>query len=322
MTNEEVKCVIRDNSIVPVATIDSTQKAVPLAKAMIKGGINVIEVTLRTDSALDSIRAISEANIGMCVGAGTVKTVTQCETAVRNGASFIVSPGLSEAIAECCAKLGVLYLPGCVTPTEITRAEELGISTVKYFPANLYDGIKGMKALTGPFPNVSFVPTCGINIDNVVEYVKEPFVLAAGGSWACPKNAIEAEEFDKITSLCRKTKERILGYEVHHFGINCNGEGESGDFCEKMQEMFNLPYVKGNSSDFSSPRIEVKKHNGRGSKGHIAIGTNSIYSAIADLSGRGFEIDEESAVFKENHLIAIYLKNEVFGYALHLSQNT
>lgn len=312
--------IIKNNSIIPIATIDSPAKASPLAKALYSGGFNIIEVTLRTDSALESIREIKQNYPDFYVGAGTVKTIAQCEDAIKNGASFIVSPGFSEKIANYCAETDILYLPGCITPTEITKALEHDINIVKYFPSNLYNGINGMKALRGPFPEISFVPTCGINLENLVDYIREPFVLAAGGSWACPKDLIEREEFDRISELCQLTKEKVLGYEVDHFGINSDSDDEARNFCVQMQNLFCLPLKFGNSSDFASPRIEIKKKNGKGHKGHIAIGTNSIYSAISDMRRKGIEVDETSAVYKSNRLIAIYLKNEIFGYAIHLSQ--
>lgn len=320
MDREQVTERIRQTCVVPVATIEAAENAASLAAAMLAGGIGVIEVTLRTAAALDAIRSITGQAPDMLTGAGTVMTVAQCEQAHVCGAQFIVSPGFHPGIAQWCNEHDLLYVPGCVTPTEITAALEYGIQTIKYFPSNCHAGLTGMKALSGPFPQVSFIPTCGLNEDNVAEFVCAPFVLAAGGSWVCPKGDIDAGNFERITELCRRTKQKILGYELYHIGLNYPDSAQVENFCQAMEDAFGFAHQRGNSSDFSSERIEVKKGGGRGTKGHLGIGTNSIYAAMADLSNRGYDIDESSAVYKNGKLIAVYLSREIGGYAIHLSQ--
>ncbi len=309
---------IRCCGVVPVATIDSADKAVPLAQAMVAGGIDVIEVTFRTDAAAESIRRISRDCSAMTVGAGTIVNLEQCKLAVDCGAQFIVCPGFNAAVVSWCVENGVPVVPGCVTPSEITAAMELGLEVVKFFPANLYGGLAAMKALAGPFPKMKFIPTSGINADNVAEHIRAPFIFAAGGSWVCPKGDIEKGNFEKITALCADTRKRVLGFEIGHLGINCQGAEESKKICGAFEKAFSFEYMPGaGSSDFSTKQIEIKKYGGRGSMGHIAIATNSMDCALAEMERRGVEMDGEM-VYENGKLIAAWLKDEIGGFAVHL----
>lgn len=192
--------------VVPVVVLDDAKDAIPLARAMQAGGIPCAEVTLRTAAGLASIEKMSELG-DILVGAGTVLTLAQCKDALSAGAKFIVSPGLNVKVVEHCLERGVTVLPGCVTPTEIMTALELGLDTLKFFPANVYGGLKAMKALAAPFTGVKFIPTGGVNGDNLGEYLAAPYVRAVGGSWLCAKADVNAGDFDKITALCRQASE-------------------------------------------------------------------------------------------------------------------
>lgn len=195
--------------IVPVVVLEDAQQALPTAKALLAGGIDVMEITFRTAAAPDAIRAVARECPEMMVGAGTVVTLEQCRQALECGASFIVSPGCCEEVVAYCVEKNVPVLPGCVTPTEIMKAMSYGLHTVKFFPANIYGGLAAMKALTGPFPNVRFIPTGGINGENVDEYAAAPFVYAVGGSWLCAKADIKEGNFEKITDLSRRACEKV-----------------------------------------------------------------------------------------------------------------
>ena len=187
--------------VVPVVVLDDVAHAVPLARAMQAGGVPCAEVTLRTAAGLGSIEKMRELG-DILVGAGTVVTLDQCKDALAAGAQFIVSPGLNPKVVEHCLAQGVNVLPGCVTPTEIMQAMELGLDTVKFFPANVYGGLKAMKALAAPFTGIKFIPTGGVSGENLAEYLAAPFVRAVGGSWLCAKADVNAGDFDKITRLC------------------------------------------------------------------------------------------------------------------------
>ena len=175
-----------------------------------------MEITFRTAAAPASIRNVAENCPEMLVGAGTVLTLEQCRTAVEMGAEFIVSPGLNREVVAWCLKQNIPVIPGCVTPTEITMAVNMGLHVVKFFPANIYGGLKTMKNLSAVFSGVSFIPTGGVNAENVREYYSAPFVYAVGGSWVCPKAEIMAGNFSRITELCLQAREKVFGKEENH----------------------------------------------------------------------------------------------------------
>ena len=177
-----------------------------------------MEITLRTAAAADAIAAVAQGCPDMLVGAGTVITLEQCRKAVACGARFIVSPGFDGEVVRWCVEHGVAVTPGCVTPTEIMAAMKLGLKVLKFFPANVYGGLTAMKALSGPFGGVKFIPTGGVNGQNVGEYIAAPFVHAVGGSWVCAKGDIAAGNFEKITRLCREARQAIDQARNEHQG--------------------------------------------------------------------------------------------------------
>ena len=186
--------------LVPVVVLDDAADADGLAGALVAGGLPVAEVTFRTAAAEESIRVMA-ARGDVLVGAGTVLTVQQVDSAVAAGASYVVSPGLSRAVVERCGEHGVPVLPGAVTATEVQAALELGVSTVKFFPAGTSGGAKAIAALAAPFGGVSFVPTGGVGPANLHEYLALPSVHAVGGSWMVPKGLVAAREFDQVRAL-------------------------------------------------------------------------------------------------------------------------
>jgi 2-dehydro-3-deoxyphosphogluconate aldolase/(4S)-4-hydroxy-2-oxoglutarate aldolase len=186
--------------LVPVVVLDDAGDADPLASSLVAGGLPVAEVTFRTAAAADAIRAMS-ARGDVLVGAGTVLTVGQVDQAVAAGADYIVSPGLSRAVVERCQEHGVLALPGAVTATEIQAALELGLTTVKFFPAGTSGGAAAIAALAAPFVGVGFVPTGGVGPTNLHEYLAVPAVRAVGGSWMVPRATVRAGDFTTITEL-------------------------------------------------------------------------------------------------------------------------
>ena len=197
---------LRNAGIVPVVVLERAEDAVPAARAMLAGGVDVMEITFRTAAAAEAIRNVAAECPEMLVGAGTVLTVEQCEKAVALGAKFIVSPGFDAEIVDWCVERGAAVAPGCVTPTEIMAALKRGLSVVKFFPAGIYGGLKAMKALAAPFGQVKFIPTGGVSADNLAEYAAAPFVHAVGGSWLCPKADVAAGNFARIAELCAQSR--------------------------------------------------------------------------------------------------------------------
>ena len=202
---------LANSIVVPVVVIDDAKDAVPTAKALAAGGVDVMEITFRTAAAPDAIKAVAENCPEVLVGAGTVLNLDQCKLAIAQGAKFIVSPGFDAEVVQYCIDNGIAVTPGCVTPTEITMAVNRGLKVVKFFPANVYGGLKAMKNLSGPFGGVKFLPTGGVNAGNIKEYIDAPFIHAVGGSWVCPKADIAAGNWDKITALCLEARKNAKG---------------------------------------------------------------------------------------------------------------
>ncbi len=187
--------------VVPVITIADAGSAVPLARALVAGGLPVLEVTLRTEAGIEAIRRIAAELPQAVVGAGTVNTPAQLRAARAAGARFIVSPGCTEALAAAAAEAGGAFLPGAVTASEVLRLLERGITTMKFFPAQASGGVEAIRALAGPFPQVSFCPTGGIDRDRAGAYLALPNVICIGGSWMVTAELIDAGDWPRITAL-------------------------------------------------------------------------------------------------------------------------
>ena len=183
MSYTNVESLFEKSNCVPVVVIKSIEETEPTLNALMNAGIPVAEITFRTACAAEAIRLGCEKFPDMLVGAGTVINAEQARAALDAGAKFIVSPGLSVAVAEVCREADIPYIPGCVTPTEIMQALDLGITTVKFFPANVYGGLKALKALSAPFPQVKFVPTGGVDRGNIDEFLAFDKIVAIGGSF-------------------------------------------------------------------------------------------------------------------------------------------
>lgn len=190
-----------ETGIVPVVVLNNVEDAVPLAGALLKGGIDFMEITFRTECAAECISVISKEVPDMTVGAGTVLNVEQAKLAVDCGAKFIVSPGLDEATVKWAIENDIPVIPGTVTPTEIMKAISLGLKVVKFFPADVYGGIKAIKALSAPFGQVKFLPTGGVSEANLADFIGNKSVCAVGGSWVCKKDDVLDHDWDKITAL-------------------------------------------------------------------------------------------------------------------------
>lgn len=183
MTNEQKLEQIKKMKIVPVVVLNSIEETLPKMKALIDGGLPCAEITFRTACAEEAIKLTTETYPDMFVGAGTVINREQCEKAIKAGSKFIVSPGFSPEVADCCQEHGMLYLPGIVTPTEAMAAIAKGLTTLKFFPASNYGGLKTIKAICAAFPYLKIMPTGGISTDNILEYLAYDKILACGGSW-------------------------------------------------------------------------------------------------------------------------------------------
>ncbi|GAA7051352.1 bifunctional 4-hydroxy-2-oxoglutarate aldolase/2-dehydro-3-deoxy-phosphogluconate aldolase [Helicobacter pylori] len=197
--------VLQISPIIPVVVIEDIKDAVPLAQSLIEGGIQIIEVTLRSSCALEAIELIAKNVPKMRVGAGTILNPTQLEQAQNRGAEFLISPGLTIKLLEYAKKKDMPLIPGVSSSSEVMQALELGYNALKFFPAEYCGGVKLLNAFNGPFKGVKFCPTGGISADNMHSYLNLENVLCVGGSWLTPKNLIQNKEWDKITEICKRS---------------------------------------------------------------------------------------------------------------------
>lgn len=317
----EVLKRIGSYGIIPVIKIDDVENAVPLAKALVAGGLPVAEITFRTAAAEEAIRRITKEVPEMLVGAGTILTTEQVDKAVAAGSEFIVSPGLNPKVVKYCIEKNIPITPGCANPSDVEQAIEQGLEVVKFFPAEAAGGIKMIKAMAAPYGNMKFMPTGGINEKNLNDYLSFNKILACGGSWMVDATLINNKEFDKITEMTRNAVNAMLGFELAHIGINSKTKDEANAVTAMFEKMFGFTSKCGNSSSFAGDYIEAMHAPYLGEDGHIAIRTNYIDRAIAYLEAMGVEFLEDSKKYDaKGNLVAIYLKDEVGGFAIHLLQ--
>lgn len=311
---------IQKIGIVPVVVLDDAKDAVPLAKALCEGGLPCAEVTFRTAAAEESIRVISTEFPDMLVGAGTVLTTEQVDRAVSAGAKFIVSPGLDPKVVTYCIERNIPVTPGTCTPSDLAIAASLGLDVVKFFPAEQAGGLAMIKAMAAAYTQMMFMPTGGINAKNLNTYLAYDRILACGGSWMVKKDLIAAGEFDKIRQLTKEAVQTMLGFELAHVGINCENASEAEKTADAFDRLFGFTKEIRPNSVFAGTEVEVMKSMGRGAKGHIGISTNSVPRAKNYLEMMGYAFDEESAKYNGTKLRLIYLKDEIGGFAVHLTQ--
>jgi 2-dehydro-3-deoxyphosphogluconate aldolase/(4S)-4-hydroxy-2-oxoglutarate aldolase len=318
----EILKKIGDIGIVPVVKIDDAKDAVFLGRALLKGRLPVAEITFRTSAAEEAIKRITDELPEMLVGAGTVLTIEQAQRAVDAGAKFIVCPGFNTPVVEFCINKGIPITPGCSNPTDIEMALSYGLEVVKFFPAEAFGGLSTLKAISGPYGMIKFIPTGGIDTKNINDYLSFNKVLACGGSWMVKDELIRSGNFEEITRLAREVVNIILGFELGHVGINTINENTSMSVAKKMAAIFDFPIKEGNSSNFIGTSIEVNKSMGLGTNGHIAIKTKSLPRAISFMERNGVEVDMSTAKSSEGGpIVAVYLKEEIGGFAIHLLQS-
>lgn len=209
MPKISAKEVLELSPIVPVIAIDEVEDALPLAKALLAGGIKIMEITLRTDAALKSIEVIAQADIGMHVGAGTVLNPHDFKKAVEQGAAFVFSPGISEALIETSKELEIALIPGVSTASEVMLAHNHGLDACKLFPATSVGGVSLLKSFGGPFPEMNFCPTGGIKVDNMKSFLALSNVLCVGSSAIVSKKLLEEKNFEEITNLAKEALELV-----------------------------------------------------------------------------------------------------------------
>ena len=306
--------------IVPVIKVEDAADAVPLCKALADGGLPVAEITFRSDAAEEAIKRVHAELPDVILGAGTVLTTEQADRAIAAGATYIVSPGLNPVVVQHCIERGVPIVPGCANPSDLEVAISLGLKTVKFFPAEALGGLKLIKAMSAPYGGLTFLPTGGVNESNLLDYLSFPKIVACGGSWMVDQKAIAAKDWKRIEELTRSAVNLMLGLELKHIGVNSGSPEQAMKDATMFCKLLGWEIKDGNSSTFVGDGVELMKKPFRGAHGHIAIATNSIKRAQWHLERRGFAFDTASATVKDGKLKAIYLKDEIAGFAVHLLQ--
>lgn len=308
--------------IVPVVALEDAADALPLGAALKKGGVSAIEVTFRTAAAADAIRLLTREMPELLVGAGTVITKEQADAAIEAGAKFIVSPGFQPELVSYVLSKGVPMCPGTATPGEMEQAMALGLSAVKFFPAEQNGGAPMLKALSAPYRDLLFMPTGGVKLENLRTYLALNQVFACGGTWLATKDDIKAKAFDKITARTREAVKTMLNFRIKHVGINSKDEAEAKKTATLLCSIFDFDYNDTELSVFTGSAVEVMKFMGRGSLGHVAIGADNVDRAEYYLRQRGFSFDESTRrVDASGRTTFLYLKDEIGGFAFHLTKN-
>lgn len=311
--------IIRSIGVIPVLGLKDPATAPRLAAALREGGLPLLEITLRSPQALECLKAIKKADPEMLVGAGTVLSTEQVDQAREAGADFIVTPGFNLKVVTHCQKLGLSVVPGCVTPTEIETGLELGLTTFKFFPSEALGGMANIKQLCGPYRNIQFIPTAGITLANMQDYLISDKIAAVGGSFMAPAAMVDAQDWAGITALCRTAVEKSLGFSLAHVGINGDSREEGLSTARWFADRFGFPMKEGGKSNFAGTYVECCNQRFPGKFGHIGIFTLSPLRAEAYFKAHGIPLREEFRnVDPSGKLVAVYLAEEVGGFAVHI----
>ncbi len=318
----DIKKRLHGIGIIPAIAINHVEDAAPLANALCNGGLPTAEVTFRTAIAHDAMVEMKKARPDLLVGAGTVLTKEQVDSAIDAGAEFIVAPGLNPEIVKYVQSKGLLMIPGVASASEIEQALELGLDTVKFFPAEPLGGINTIKALCGPYKGINFMPTGGVNTKNMNEYLANPRIFACGGTWMVKTDMIDNKQFDELEKITHEAVMKMLGLTVKHVGVNATKD-EAADTAEQFASIM-LGNVRETSKGyFGSNLVEVMNEGSwKGTKGHIAVGVNSVERAMAYYKAIGYEFDESTISYDEKGDAKFaYFKKEISGFAIHLINN-
>jgi 2-dehydro-3-deoxyphosphogluconate aldolase/(4S)-4-hydroxy-2-oxoglutarate aldolase len=311
---------IGELGIVPVVKVDRVEDSVPLGEALISGDLPIAEITFRTSVAETAIKILNDELPEILVGAGTVLTIEQAQKAMGAGAKFIVSPGFNSKIVDFCLENDILVIPGINSPTQIEMALEKDLKVVKFFPAEASGGLSLLKALSGPFSDIKFIPTGGIDQTNLLSYLSHPQVLACGGSWMVKPDFLSSGNFARITEITREAVSSMLGFQLAHLGINEESIDKAINSANKLSDAFYFATKESNSSVFAGTEFEIMKNKYMGEHGHIAIATNNIKRALSYLKRKGISILPETAKESNGKLKTVYLNMDISGFFVQLIQ--
>jgi 2-dehydro-3-deoxyphosphogluconate aldolase/(4S)-4-hydroxy-2-oxoglutarate aldolase len=309
--------------IIPVVTIENPEDGPRTAKALIEGGLPLMEVTLRTKHALNALEKIASETPEIILGAGTINSVADAKSSLQAGAQFLVSPGFNPSVAEYCLANNIPLFPGVITPSEIEIAIGYGFTTLKLFPAEAAGGLNWLKAISAPYPELRFIPTGGINLNNLNQYLAHPSVLACGGSWLAEKSLISTQKYDEITARTKKATANMLGFKLQHTGIHFKEYQDAYQASQKFMHLINGDQIAIGNSIMVDGMVEFMSGNRFAEKGHVALGTNSIPRAERYFSEqKNIQVLDGSSILDENNeKVAVYLDIQFEGFGVHLVKN-
>ena len=285
--------------VIPIIVIDNLNQALPLAKALVDGGISCVEITFRTQYAKQAIKLMKSHYPQLYIGAGTILTIEQVDEAIEAGAEFLVSPSLNPKVILHAQKQGVEFFPGCSCARDIELALECGITNVKFFPSEASGGIQMIEALAAPYHHIYFIPTGGIDITNIEAYLKCEKVLACGGSFMVPQSLLNESRFTEITRLCQQAIQQAFGIEVLHVGLFNSNKDDS--MHQLLVSQTNLVSFTQNTS-------------------YITLGVNDVARVKCYYEQLGFEFDETSKQYENNQLTQVQFKDKISQSIFYLVQ--
>lgn len=313
---------IAEIGMIPVLNIDKLERAIPLAKALKAGGLPLMEVMFRTPVAADCIKEISANMPDFIIGAGTILSEEQAQKAIDAGAKFLVSPGFNPKVVKFAVSKNIPIVPGCVSPTEVEAALDLGVKVLKFFPAVQCGGVPAMRLLSGPYPDVTFVPTGDLDKPLAYEYLGFNKVAAAGGDFMLKYEDIHSDNYEKITSDVAETISKYLNFHIAHVGMNASSNDEAGDLASRLSKTLFKEVLPNPVSTFVGSLVEVMHKPFYHERGHVAIGTRDATRAYHFLKRNGVEFIEDTITRTPNgQIICAYIKEDFNGFALHLLQD-
>lgn len=320
MTPEEIKREMYLCGLSPVVVIDDAEDAVPLAKALLAGGVWIMEITFRTKAAAEAIRKVASEVPEMVVGAGTVINEQLAREAIDAGAKFIVTPGYSQEVVDYAKAHDTAIMPGTSTMTEIMYAINSGCDTVKVFPAERFGGLGYLKDIHSVFPDLKFIPSGGINLSNFAPYAQCPYVAATTGSWLAPKKLVADKKFDQITEVVKETVRQMHDFRLIHVGINNENAEDAKAAAESLSAIVAEPVTEFESAFFVGSMADIIKYTLPNEHGHIAIQVNNIDRAVRYFEDRGYHFTDTS--YDDKHeIVSIWFDPKevnIGGFAVHL----
>lgn len=299
--------------VTPLIKIDDVKDALPLMGALTAANVNVVEITFRTSAARDVIRLIANKT-GILVGAGTVISIEQVNEAVGAGAKYIVTPAFNPKVVDRCIELGIPVFPGCSSATDIEQAYEKGLRVVKFFPSELLGGVKMLRALSGPYPFMRFIPTGGIRADNLNEYLSFNKVLCCGGTYIVPEDLLKQKQFHEITRIARDSVNKMLDIKLDHIAINTDyvtGTNLLKTFSKLSGEVYN-------ETEDQVCGIEVVRDGKTDNLGHIAFSSPNLERCVYYLEMRGFTVDKKTVVKENGRIVKLHLAGDNAGFTIQL----